>query len=231
MTRPRVERVVYPAIREMSTIPKSDTPAPNFWSIDHDQRNWVEGKGFAMHKNERPYHTGTMPAGNADFYNTDQGTKMSLGHKVSTSPYRYASMRTQSAGRGNGDGPYLGNYIGTPDRVGPGSYAVGAHSMPRCHPGSSAFASGMTRTMANVRGLAEPGYSSLTTDHALWNRHANRQGKGYTFQQTQRWERPPGPGSNRPSAKDTPGPGAYLKQHSYPGKGFKGTGRGFNHNS
>ena len=79
--------------------------------------------------------------------------------------------------------------------------------------------------------VAEPGYSTLATDHRVWNQHANSIGKGYTFQQTQRWMRSPGPGSNRPSDKATPGPGSYGKLHSWPEGGFKGSSRGFNINS
>ena len=57
------------------------------------------------------------------------------------------------------------------------------------------------------------------------------QGKGRTFEKGLRWARPQGPGSNRPAAKETPGPGSYARLHSYPTAGFMGTGRGFNHNS
>ena len=78
--------------------------------------------------------------------------------------------------------------------------------------------------------VAEPGYSTLSTDRVAWNRHANQQLKGYTFQQTQRWTRAAGPGSNRPAEKATPGPGSYGMLHSWPEGGFRGGARGFNHN-
>ena len=41
--------------------------------------------------------------------------------------------------------------------------------------------------------------------------------------------RQPGPGSNLPENKPPPGPGSYLKLHSWPEKGYMGTAKGFNH--
>ena len=105
--------------------------------------------------------------------------------------------------------------------------------VPRAEPGTSAFASGALRGQKiGGASAAEPGYSTLQTDQALWNRHANRQGKGYSFPKLMRWDRPPGPGSNRPADVGTPGPGAYGSVSlKYPEKGFKGSARGFNHNA
>ena len=234
--RPKLERVEYPAQRELSmNVPTAETPAPNFWSLDHDNRSWVtQGKNFSMYKNERTYYEPQKPASATDFYNTDQSAKMSMSHKVQRSPYRYVSMRSSSAGR-EADRVYLGTFIGTPERVGPGLYGAGTAPgavMPRSEPGSSSFASGMVRGTGLIpKNVAEPGYSTLYTDKFLWNKHENRQRKGYTFQQTQRWERPAGPGSNRPAERSTPGPGSYGRLHSWPSSGFKGSARGFNHNS
>ena len=78
---------------------------------------------------------------------------------------------------------------------------------------------------------AEPGYATLKTDQSVWNKHANAQGKGYSFGKIQRFARPPGPGSNRPLEKLTPGPGSYGRLHSWPKEGFRGGARGYNHNA
>ena len=232
--RPRLQKIEYPAQRELHfATPTTDTPAPNFYSLDYDSRSWVtQGKNFSMYKHDRSYYEPQKPASASDFYNTDQSSKMSLSHKVQRSPYRYVTMRSHSAGRSH-DKAYLGTFIGTPERVGPGLYnenlRVGL-SMPRVSPGSSSFASGMVRGASPNQQFAEPGYSTLATDSRVWNKHANAIVKGYTFQQTQRWQRAPGPGSNRPSEKMTPGPGSYGKLHSWPDSGFKGSSRGFNLN-
>ena len=246
--RPRLERIQYPAVRELSmATPTTETPAPNCWSIDHDERAWVaQGKAFSMYRTERPYLEARKPASATDFYNVDQTSKMSIAHRVDRSPYRYVGMRSQSAGR-DGGGAYLGVLISTPDGVGPGSYrktgsfvpnAGGRGTyhevyMPRSEPGSSAFASGAVRGFGGpMRSTpSEPGYSTLATDRATWRKHANSQGKGYSFEKTRRFARPPGPGSNRPAEKETPGPGSYARLHSWPAKGFRGGARGFNLNT
>ena len=98
---------------------------------------------------------------------------------------------------------------------------------------ASYIASGMPRNVpdpSNRGRTAEPGYGSLAHDRALWRRHANRQSKGHTFPQTQRWPRAPGPGSNMPAVKAMPGPGAYGKLHEWPQNGFRGGALGYNHN-
>ena len=251
--RPKLERVEYPSVRELSlATPTTLTPSPNFWSLDHDSRSWLrQGKGFTMHKNERTYYEAPKSASATDFYNTDQSSKMSLAHRVQRSPYRYVSMRSQSAGRAS-DGTYLGNHSGTSERVGPGAYSVGMGSyvptaggsniyrevhMPRSEPGSSPFASGLPRDggalgSGKVRGRnAEPGYATLAVDRATWNKHANQQLKGHSFPKTMRFHRPPGPGSNLPSQKDNPGPGSYGRLFSWPDQGFRGSARGYNHNA
>lgn len=231
--RPPIDRVVYPAVRPMTwQLEAEASPPPNFWSLDADQRAWVaRGKGFSMHRADRTYYKTQKPASATDFYNTDQSSKMSVTHKVQRSPYRYVGMRAESA---HNPGAYLGFVQGTPEAVGPGSYQPHAFRIERSEDsGSSAFGSQQPRTAENfmVRGrTAEPGYSTLETDLRLWQRHANGQVKGRTFACAQRWKRPPGPGSNLPGEKLTPGPGAYGKLHSWPGGGFKGTARGFNHN-
>jgi len=247
-----LERVEYPAQRELVyDTPTTDTPAPNFCSLDLDNREWVkQGVNFMMYKNERIYHASQKPASATDFYNTDQSSKMSLSHRVQRSPHRYVTMRSQSVGR-EGDRAYLGMFVGTPERVGPGSYVVGMGTyvptaggkaiyrelhMPRCEPMSSPFASGLPRN-GGAQGFgvlrnrtAEPGYSTLDTDQSTWKKHENQQTKGFSFNKTHRWVRSPGPGSNQPSEKDTPGPGAYGRIHVWPKNGFKGSSHGYNHN-
>ena len=79
-----------------------------------DRDRTAEGKNFSMHVADRTYHTGQKPASATDFYNVDQGSKIMLAHKVSRSPYRYASMRSTSAGRmSKGGSANLGVLIGT----------------------------------------------------------------------------------------------------------------------
>jgi len=235
MPRPQVERIRYPAEREtVTSVPTTKTPAPNFWSLDHDNRNWVrQGKHFSMHANERVYMPTKQGASASDFYNTDQASKVSLGRKVQRSPYRYVSMIEKSHGRdvspaiGHSYAPLM---VSTTERGGPGAYSPGSQQMPRWAPNTSAFASGLPRCSTfDSRASSEPAYSTLETDEKLRKLHENGQTKGATFAMTQRWQRPAGPGSNRPSDKATPGPGAYGKLHSWPGKGFMGTAYGFNH--
>ena len=250
--RPKVERIEYPAVRELLLAAPTSAQhlAPNCYTIDHDMREWTrQGKQFTMHKTERVYSSTGKSASATDFYNMDQGSKMSLAHRVQRSAYRFSQMRATSAGRAS-DGTYLGTVCGTPERVGPGAYAVGYsryyptaggknichdHVMPRAEPGSSPFASGLPRDGGKTGGLvkkgSEPGYSAIATDRALWNRHANLQQKGRSFEKTIRFQRPPGPGSNLPGTKPNPGPGSYAKLHSWPEKGFRGSSLGYNHNS
>jgi len=236
MVRPRLERIQYPAVRDLLlNTPTTDTPPPNFWTLDHDRRDWLaQGKAFSLHQNDRTYAAAAPnKSGSAtDFYNTDQGAKITLSHKVQRSPYRYVAMRTNSADR---TGP--GSFGSTPDRVGPGTYGSAhgmlAHQMPRSSPGGSSFASGAIRSGTAGYGAstrpAEPGYGTIHADTRAWTLHQNFQPKGTSFERSQRWPRPPGPGSNRVSDKATPGPGTYGKLHSWPEKGFRGSARGYNH--
>ena len=101
MGRAKLQRVEYPAERELQfSTPTTNTPSPNFYSLDHDQRAWVApGKSFSLYRNERTYFEPQKPASATDFYNTDQSAKMSLSHKVQRSPYRYVAMRAHSAGQ------------------------------------------------------------------------------------------------------------------------------------
>ena len=232
MGRPQVERIVYPATRECVTAtPTTNTPAPNFWSLDHDARNWVaQGKNFTAYRHDRDFAPVRKPASASDFYNTDQGAKMALTHRVQRSPYRYVSMRSQSAGRDGGN--YLGTSIGTGGRVGPGTYSPHAQDMPRQEPLFSVLASGsLSRPPAGQRNASEACFATLDEDERQRSHAHFLHQKGAPFLQTMRWARPVGPGSNRPADKITPGPGAYGKLHSWPSTGFIGTARGFNHNS
>lgn len=232
MPRPTPERIVYPAVRDllMATPTEGDKITPNFWSVDHDNANWVaQGKNFTMYKVDRDYEAVKKPASASDFYNTDQSSKVSLGRRVQHSPYRYVTMRSQSQGRSGGQ--YLGTSIGTSGRVGPGAYSPHALTMPRQEPLMSVFASGsLSRPPAGSRSAGEACFATLDVDERK-RKHAHfLHQKGVPILQSQRWERPVGPGSNLPSAKDTPGPGSYSHLHSWPSTGFIGTARGFNHN-
>ena len=157
---------------------------------------------------------------------------MSIAHKVYRSPMRYGAMRTESADRPD---PKTQIFIGTDEVVGPGKYdPERARSRPGFSTeGSAAFASGEVRIPAasflHPNRTAEPGYSSLKLDKSSWVKKANGQGKGRTWDTQLRWQRQPGPGSNLPENKPPPGPGSYLKLHSWPDKGYIGTAKGFNH--
>lgn len=236
MPRPQLERVKYPPLRDtVTTGPTTKTPDPNCWSLTHDKRNWVaQGKHFSMCINDRVYMPTKQPASANDFYNTDQASKVTIARKIQRSPYRYINMSQKSAGRDAS--PAMGHTysplsVSTTERGGPGAYSPGSQQMPRWAPNSSSFASTQPRcgSFDLMRHSSEPGYSSLETDEKLRKLHENGQSKGGTFAMTQRWARPAGPGSNRPSEKATPGPGAYVNLHSWPAKGFMGTAYGFNH--
>lgn len=233
MVRPALQRIEYPAMRDTITcLPTENTPAPNFWSLDHDDRHrFAQGKSFKLHRIDRTYEPTRQSASATDFYES-RGPKMALSDRVIRSPYRYVSMRTNSAGRGTG--PYLGVVVGTSQRVGPGAYSPDSLTMPRQSPGTAAFASGLTRDGKTSFAPKDPddlAYATLRHDVKQRLVHENRQLKGTTFPQTQRWQRPPGPGSNRPADKETPGPGAYSRLHSWPASGFMGTAHGYNHNA
>ena len=234
-------KIEYPAVRQMDWQRSAETPAPNFWSLDHDHRARCSGKSCSLYKSDRKYTGITKPASATDFYNIDQMSKASLAHKVHRSPYRYVSMRSESEGLPK-ELLSFATPTGTTAKVGPGSYSpiasgdswgLSRSSTSTSPRGSSAFASGQARTGAGNFGLpgrtAEPGYATLAVDQKLWVRHANGQSKGLSFGCAQRWKRPPGPGSNLPAVVATPGPGTYGKTHAWPNEGFSGTARGFNH--
>jgi hypothetical protein len=161
---------------------------------------------------------------------------MSVAHKVYRSPMRYAAMRDGSSNRTD---PSKQNLSGTDGEVvGPGKYDPGVPSELGTRPafsidGSSAFASGTLRIPPTSFSLphrtSEPAFSSVAQDNSAWNKHENGQKKGASFSCTQRFQRRAGPGSNLPESKPPPGPGQYLKLHSWPAKGYLGTARGFNH--
>ena len=83
-----LSRVEYPAVRDMLlTTATAETPPPNCWSLEHDEREWVrQGKGFSMYKNERSYYTAPKSASATDFYNTDQAAKQSAKHPATAPP-------------------------------------------------------------------------------------------------------------------------------------------------
>ena len=60
------DRIVYPAIRKMDFIPKSDTKdVPFFYHHDHDARHWLRqghGRHAALYKSDRPSPSRTNPS-------------------------------------------------------------------------------------------------------------------------------------------------------------------------
>ena len=230
------KRIEYPSMRAMDwqATPSMHTPAPNCYTLEADERNWhAEGKHFSLYLNNRTFYAGPGSASATDFYNTDQGSKVSLYHRSSRSPYRYASMRSSSAGR-TGKGLGIDLLIATDEKVGPGSYDVDVRKQPPAlprHPvGTSAFASTSPRIGkggGTPYRTAEPGFATVREDHKHWGLSENRQMKGKSFGCAQRWQRLPGPGTNLPAQKIPPGPGSYGELHSWPDKGFRGTAKGF----
>ena len=232
------KRIEYPAVRVMDwqATPSMHTPAPNCYTLEEDERNWhAEGKHFSLYLNNRTFYAGPGSASATDFYNTDQGSKASLYHRSTRSPYRYAAMRSSSAGR-TGKGLSIDLLVATDEKVGPGSYEVDVQRVPPAQPrrqvGTSVFASGSPRIGkggGTAHRLAEPGYATVREDHKQWTLAENRQLKGRSFGCAQRWQRLPGPGTNLPAQKIPPGPGSYGQLHSWPDKGFRGTAKGYNH--
>ena len=143
MPRPQLERITYSPVRDLLLTTKTtDTPPPNCWTLEHDRKERVRaGKYFSLHKNERTYEfmKTNKSASATDYYTTDQGSKMSLAHKVQRSPSHYLN-RTEK--RSYPDGAYLGEVHSTPNRVGPGAYGTSfgvlEHQMPRADPGARA---------------------------------------------------------------------------------------------
>ena len=298
--RGRIEQITYPPMRSMDWHKTTDTPSPNFWSLEHDERARLSaGKSFSLYRSDRKYTGTTKPASATDYYNIDQFSKMSLAHKVHRSPYRrvlrycgacsslahlaptdtgtVACSRSRPAAAA-ATPRTLATRLARPSESGPArtrrtrraraSRCVGKTSplpallspawpplagarpsnLPRPRPcrcqlhvacvstrppsplsgrlpqvlsdgvGSSAFASRQSRTGSGNFGLpgrmAEPGYATLNADRQRWMRHANGQSKGTSFGCAQRWKRPPGPGSNLPAVKDTPGPGSCARDPS-----------------
>ena len=158
---------------QMALPTAGDSVAPNCWSIDHDNREWLaQGKSFTLHQHDRTYAETRRSASASDFYNTDQSSKMSIGHRVQRSPYRYVAMRQQSGGRSSLAA------TGMSERVGPGAYSPHSFVHPRHAPYGSAFASGVPREGLGVlqqKQPVEPGYASLSVDRRQWTLHENRE--------------------------------------------------------
>ncbi|KAL1515305.1 hypothetical protein AB1Y20_001937 [Prymnesium parvum] len=231
-----VERIRYPALREMTwqQSAAASNPDPNFYTLDYDDRvRHSEGKFFTLYATERTFYSGRGSASATDFYNTDQGPKATLYHRVSRSPYRYGAMRASSAGR---EVKASSPACATTERVGPGTYHVGNQRVPppprRRDVGSAVFASATPRLgkeWAVPPKTAEPVYSSLSVDRKSWTSRGNKYTKGMSFGSAQRFKRAPGPGTNLPAQVPVPGPGAYCGLHSWPDQGFNGTARGYNY--
>ena len=177
MPQPQLEKIVYPAVRDLMLAQPTagDSISHNGWSVDSDSRAWMaQGRGFTLHPSDRSYQPTRKSASATDFYNTDQAAKMSVAHRVHRSPYRYVAMRSQSAGR---DAAHGGAGPSTGERVGPGSYSPSTLRMPRFSPNNAVFASGVPRAGLGVlqqKQPIEPGYASLSHDRRLWHTHHRR---------------------------------------------------------
>ena len=120
------DRIVYPAIRKMDFIPKSDTKdVPFFYHHDHDARHWLRqghGRNAALYKSDRPSPSRTNPSYSAPpmYDGHVTGPKCGMTTAMKNSDRRYASMTRKSAGRKGTMGIGLG---GTDEHVGPGAYS------------------------------------------------------------------------------------------------------------
>ena len=199
----------------------------NGWSVGADARAWGSARAHSQYNAKRPMFGATPSYSKAAFYNTDQGPKVSMTRRSAASGQRYSGMTALSSSRVFGE-----NRASSAALPGPGEYSpslTAAAAYRRLHvpqPGTSAFVCGLPRTALPLltHTSSEPGYASLAHDGRSWTRAGSR------GPQAQRFQRPPGAGSNLPSQKISPGPGAYGADHPWPAEGFMGTGRGFNHN-
>ena len=199
----------------------------NGWSIGADARAWGRARAHAQYSAQRPMFASTPSYSKNAYYETNQGPKSGMTKRVAAQGHRYSGMTALSSNREFGE-----NRASSASLPGPGQYSppLTAHAAyRRLHirqPGTSAFCCGLPRTalplLANTR--SEPGYASLANDGRAWTR------AGARAPQSQRFQRPPGAGSNLPSQKISPGPGAYGSDRPWPEEGVIGTSRGFNHN-
>jgi len=234
------QRIVYPAVREMDWQRLPEAPAPNCWSLDHDRKAWGQVPAYTQYKNPRSLIGVLKPASSADFYQTDQGSKMSIKRQVQGSALRYSSMRKEANDRVTGTGSSAG---ATSPAVGPGSYTQHMRSQQKIVLGTKPFMDRQPRMLEHPYTMqtgeqffvmsnrtAEPGYASLAADQRDWVIHGNRRVKGAKILDGSRFHRAPGPGSNVPDPQIVPGPGTYTQIHAWPKTGFIGTSNGFNHN-
>ena len=226
------DRIVYPAIRKMDFIPKSDTKdVPFFYHHDHDARHWLRqghGRHAALYKSDRPSPSRTNPSYSATpmYDGHVTGPKSGMTTAMKNSDRRYASMTRKSAGRKGTMGMGLG---GTDEHVGPGAYSPQTTSpqaqafppteaAPGARRTTAAFANGelripprsfMTQSYGSHCEATHAYGDSLARDAARWQVHANGAPLGRGFGESLRFARAPGPGSNLPEDKPPPGPGAY----------------------
>ena len=104
------DRIVYPAIRKMDFIPKSDTKdVPFFYHHDHDARHWLRqghGRHAALYKSDRPSPSRTNPSYSATpMYDAHvTGPKSGMTTAMKNSDRRYASDAEVRGRRHDGDG-------------------------------------------------------------------------------------------------------------------------------
>ena len=206
----------------------------NGWSFGADARAWGRAQSHSQYNAERPMFGATPSYSKNAFYQTDQGPKVSMGRRSAGSGQRYSGMTALSSlpAAKHVFGGRTQQRVSSASLPGPGAYSP-SHvkaAYNRLHvpqPGTSAFVCGLPRTALPLltNTCSEPGYGTLAADSRSWSR------AGARGPQAQRFKRPPGTGSNLPSQKVPPAPGAYdVGTHSWPAEGFIGTARGFNHN-
>ena len=58
MPQPQLEKIVYPAVRDLMLAQPTagDSISHNGWSVDSDSRAWMaQGRGFTLHPSDRSY--------------------------------------------------------------------------------------------------------------------------------------------------------------------------------
>ena len=226
------DRIVYPAIRKMDFIPKSDTKdVPFFYHHDHDARHWLRqghGRHAALYKSDRPSPSRTNPSYSATpmYDGHVTGPKSGMTTAMKNSDRRYASMTRKSAGRKGTMGMGLG---GTDEHVGPGAYSPQTTSpQAQAFPPTEARAGreaddGRIRERRAAHPTAQ--FHDAELRLALRGdprvRRLARARRGAVAGARQRRAARPrlrriaplraraGPGSNLPEDKPPPGPGAY----------------------
>uniref|UniRef100_A0A7S4FBM2 Uncharacterized protein n=1 Tax=Chrysotila carterae TaxID=13221 RepID=A0A7S4FBM2_CHRCT len=228
-----MERIVYPAVREMDWQRLPVSPDSYGSALEQDRRAWNGATAFTQYKNDRSLLTVTKPASATDYYDTNSGKCTEISRASERSPMRYSGMRETAAARNE-----CRPNSSTNELVGPGSYSPTNKQKwePRLVQGEQiplpVFADAQPRTRSadfmHACSSGTPGYSSLVHDQRNWQRHDNNRQKGAYIPRERRFQKPAG--SPTRAYSGSPGPGSYGKIASWPTQGYIGTARGFNHN-